>query len=135
GRPGQEEVPAPVTWKDYWPLLPLFFLWVNLDEWFFLGPLTAALYSAGQALQGLRRDPAAAPRPGESQALGGILLAGVAVCLLNPMHVFAFRLPPQLGLDEGANLLRNEDAFKPLFRSVFDSVFWKKETISVAHLV
>src|SRR5262249_41968522 len=34
---------APVTWANYWPLLPLFALWANLDEWFFLGPLTVAL--------------------------------------------------------------------------------------------
>src|SRR5262245_20234553 len=29
-------LPDEVSWKDYWPLLPLFALWVNLDEWFFL---------------------------------------------------------------------------------------------------
>src|SRR5439155_6857886 len=41
----------PLTWKDYWPLLPLFALWANLDEWFFLGPLTVGLYALGQSLQ------------------------------------------------------------------------------------
>src|SRR5262245_39209218 len=46
--------PAPtsrVSWQRYWPLLPLFVLWANLDEWFFLGPLTVALSLVGQWLQ------------------------------------------------------------------------------------
>lgn len=134
-RPGQEEVPAGVSWKDYWPLLPLFFLWVNLDEWFFLGPLTVAMYSAGQALQALQRGPdATAPRAGESKALATILVAGLGVCLLNPMHVFAFTLPPQLGLSGTASLLREEASFRPSFQMVFDPVFFQKNQISASHL-
>ncbi|MBI1917009.1 MAG: hypothetical protein HYS12_20055 [Planctomycetes bacterium] len=90
----------PVTWKDYWPLLPLFALWANLDEWFLLGPLTVGLYALGQALQsesGEQKSAASTPRPGEVRALGVIFVAGLAACLLNPHHVFVFAVPSGLG--------------------------------------
>ena len=37
----------------YWLLVPLFVLWVNMDSWFVLGPITVALYLLGQLLQQL----------------------------------------------------------------------------------
>ncbi len=72
---------------SYWPLLVVFVLWVNLDTWFFLGPLTVALYWLGDILSSVTA-PAGARRP--AHILGLVALAGLAVCLLNPYHVRAF---------------------------------------------
>src|SRR5262249_55917530 len=81
-----------------WPLLVLFVVWANMDRWFVLGLGTVALVWLGQILDeafaaGGRRGgwPASLLRRG----FGVALLAGV--CLLNPAHVFAFALPPELG--------------------------------------
>src|SRR5262249_6632791 len=63
---GGEPEAREVTWKDYWPILPLFLAWVNLDEWFFLGPVTVAIYAAGQAVE---RGAGRQARPGEARAL------------------------------------------------------------------
>jgi tetratricopeptide (TPR) repeat protein len=85
----QEETAAqrPPPVLPPWPLLVLFVVWVNLDRWFLLGLGTVALVWLGQSLDGrgflLRR------------ALSFALVAGV--CLLNPSHVHAFALPPELG--------------------------------------
>jgi hypothetical protein len=65
-------------------LLLVFALWVNVDEWFLLGPVVAALFWLGERLQGERRTP------------GWLVPAGFAVCLLNPYTVHAFTLPPEL---------------------------------------
>src|SRR5262249_46181084 len=48
---GEQKPDGPeLTWKTYWPLLLLFVLWVNLDAWFFLGPVTVGLFLLGQLL-------------------------------------------------------------------------------------
>ena len=63
----------PIAFRAYWPLLPLFVLWVNLDTWFLLGPLTVALYLLGQVIQsrfGPFRGDAGMIRPEETKALG-----------------------------------------------------------------
>ena len=44
------KVAAANPFLRYVPLLVLCVLWVNLDAWFILGPLTIALYLAGEAL-------------------------------------------------------------------------------------
>src|SRR5262249_45279133 len=128
---------APVTWANYWPLLPLFALWANLDEWFFLGPLTVALYAAGQAVQvrlSARRLTAETPRPGEVRALGLALALGLAACLLNPQHVFVFTLPPQLGLSGVSSTLAGDRLLQSLFYSPFHGSYFRSANISVASL-
>ncbi len=74
-----------------WLLPPLFALWVNLDAWFLLGPLTVALYLIGTAFQ--RREGVSAGRLG---TLAQVLGVGLAACLLNPYLYRAFVLPPEL---------------------------------------
>lgn len=69
---------------ECWILLTLFALWANVDEWFWLGPLTAALFWLGERLQGVCRLP------------GWFGLAGLAVCLLNPHTYHVFTPPPEL---------------------------------------
>lgn len=76
----------------YWLLPPLFALWVNLDVWFVLGPITVALYLAGDGLQGwLDKQSSGRLRP-----LAWTLLAGLAACFVNPHFHRAFQLPLEL---------------------------------------
>jgi tetratricopeptide (TPR) repeat protein len=86
--------------------LPLVFaLWVNVDEWFLLGPVLAALFWLGERLQGLRRTP------------GWVVLAGLAACLLNPYTFHAFTLPAELSALPWARGLRQDARFAALFAS------------------
>lgn len=129
----ERPIPDPVTWKAYWPILVLFVLWVNLDEWFVLGPLTVALYLAGQALQ--QSFPTLpAPRRGEVRALGITLLAGLAVCLVNPFHIQAFRLPTLLGWSSTAALMREDPDMQALVLAPLDGVNFEAEKLQAAHL-
>ncbi len=126
-RANSDGMTAPVGFAGYWPLLPLFVLWVNLDSWFLLGPLTVALYLLGQAIQsncGPSRDDREANRQGETAALAGVLAAGLAVCLINPHHVHAFLTPPaQLGLSPATVVLQQDPAFHGLRTSPFQAEY------------
>lgn len=116
----QQQPRSPLT--IYWTLLPLFIVWVNVDSWFLLGPITVALFLLGQLLQRLLspiRTGADASQPGEVRLLGLVLLAGLAVCLVNPHHYHAFTLPAQLPLAPAAGVLEKEDLFRPNFYWLF----------------
>jgi hypothetical protein len=82
-----------------WLLPPLFALWVNLDAWFVLGPLTVALYLIGasvQRLAGARAAGDAGPPAAPLGTLALVLVVGLAACLLNPYLHRGFTLPPEL---------------------------------------
>jgi tetratricopeptide (TPR) repeat protein len=88
------------TLREAVPLLVLFALWANLDEWFLLGLLAVGLYFVGTLLE----EGAAARARGRT--LGLVLAAGLLVCLLNPHHVRVFlALPAALGPAPDAVLL------------------------------
>ncbi|MBM4070119.1 MAG: hypothetical protein FJ271_14370 [Planctomycetes bacterium] len=74
--------------KCYWPLLLLFAVWVNVDRWFLLGPLTTGLYFLGKFL-----NPA--ERPVLSRAAILVPALGLAACLFNPHLAGAIRLPAE----------------------------------------
>ncbi len=98
-------------------------LWVNVDAWFLLGPITIALYWLGDVVTdrlGKSKDGPDRLLPGESKHLAIALVASVAACLLNPHHVYAFQLPVQLGLSPVAQLAQQEPLFHNLFLSPFD---------------
>jgi hypothetical protein len=108
----------------WWLLPPLFALWVNCDSWFFLGPLTVALYLAGGLLKRwlpsseTAHQPAAPPRAALAGAAGWfVLAAGLAACLVNPHHIHALTLPPEFGLTPAGNLLDNDPQFRRYFIS------------------
>jgi hypothetical protein len=87
-------------------LLPLLFaLWVNIDEWFLLGPILAALFWVGERLQGVNRTP------------GWVAPVGLAACLLNPFTFHAFTLPSELFAFLGAAELRDDVRFQAIFAS------------------
>src|SRR5262249_8405103 len=75
-----------------WLLPPLFALWVNMDSWFILGPITVFLFWLGSLVDGWT-GRSAALKPG---TLGKVLLVGLLACLLNPHHYRAFALPTEL---------------------------------------
>jgi hypothetical protein len=104
--------------RHLWLLVPLFLLWVNLDSWFLLGPITVALYGIGEFLQEKIGPSAEGDGFGArgQRTLVLVFLAGMAVCLVNPHHIHAFSLPAQLGLSGGADVLRSEREFLPWFR-------------------
>jgi tetratricopeptide (TPR) repeat protein len=104
--------------RRLWLLVPLFLLWVNMDSWFLLGPITVALYLVGDFLQeNLGPDGGidSLGAPGRRTAVL-VLLAGTAVCLVNPHTYHAFVLPWQLGWSDASEVLKDERAFKPFFR-------------------
>ena len=101
-----------------WLLPFVCLLWVNLDAWFFLGPLTVALFLAGK-LVGAKLGKEPAPAPEEKPApLGFVLLACLAACLCNPHHVRAFTSLP-IGLSQwgGMETFKTDDYFKWYFLS------------------
>jgi tetratricopeptide (TPR) repeat protein len=76
--------------RSYLLLLGLFVLWVNVDGWFLLGPLTATLFWLGERLRPVREDGDPRRTP------GWLCLAGLVVCLINPHTWHAFTLPMDL---------------------------------------
>jgi hypothetical protein len=92
GRP----VPPPVNrhplsgWLPPWPLLLLFVCWVNLDGWYVIGLAAVALAWLGRTLN------EAGARPQQFLRRLAALAVLAAVCLLNPAHVHAFAVPPEL---------------------------------------
>jgi tetratricopeptide (TPR) repeat protein len=123
-RPG-----TPLARDPRWWLVPLFVLWVNLDAWFLLGPITLALWLAGELLQKyLPRLWAqdVTPEPDGPRRLGLILAAGLAACLLNPHHVWAFTLPNEVAVSPALGLLQNDPNFHPYFLSPALMDYWYK---------
>jgi len=119
--------------SEAWPrnalptmLAILFVLWVNLDSYFFLGPVLVGLYLLGELGQrfvpwGTRRSDA-----GRIRTLAVALGVGVLACVLNPHHVAAFtRLPIELvpNLDPG---MKNDPAFRLQFVSPLDVLYFNR---------
>jgi hypothetical protein len=52
------------------------------------------------------------------------VLVGAAACLLNPHHVFALTLPPQLGLSAAATAASKDRQLETLFISPLDKAYW-----------
>ena len=73
-----------------WRLVLLFVIWANMDSWFLLGLATLGLAWLGKAVDG--RFNAVSTNYRGSFSVG--ILA--AACLLNPLHVRAFTLGPEL---------------------------------------
>jgi tetratricopeptide (TPR) repeat protein len=100
-------------------LLPLVcLLWVNLDAWFVLGPITVACFFVGKRVGAkLGKEPAS--MPGETPArLGLVLLACLVACLCNPHHVHAFTSLP-IGLVQwgGMDTFKADNSFRSFFLS------------------
>jgi hypothetical protein len=116
-----------------WPyrlyMLPvLFVIWVNIDSWFVLGPITVALYWLGEATQEALAPIASgpdAPSPGDRKQLLIVLGLGVAACLLNPYHIHAFAIPGELS-PAIAEEIKNDPAYRRMFWSPLSNDFWSR---------
>jgi hypothetical protein len=116
-------------------LLPLVcLLWVNLDAWFLLGPLTVGLYLLGELLQRVAGEEKEAPAL--SPVLLGVALAAcLAACVVNPFHVRAFALPAALQFNETATTLAKEPQFRHFFLAPWeDNYFHPRIGLSAAGL-
>lgn len=107
--------------RSLW-LLPLVcLLWVNLDNWFLLGPATIFLFLLGELIQSRQRG--SADNGPTSARLGIVLIASLAACLANPNHVHAFASLPVGVVQSGALAEFKSD---PLYSSLFVSPFEKR---------
>jgi hypothetical protein len=104
-RPSREISSVRQQVRCYAPVLLVFVLWANLDSWFLLGPLLAALFWLGDALTPARTTD-------ETRRHTPVWLApvGLAVCLLNPYHLNTALLPVELTPLPAA--LRHDVAFE-----------------------
>jgi hypothetical protein len=107
----------PTVWQ-YWPLLLLFVLWVNVDSWFLLGPLTVAITGLGAHLDGNRS---------RARTLGAVFVLGLVVCLVNPHHFRAFMVPEQLGLSGAGWTLRVHPLFDGQFLSPLNQLYYRPD--------
>jgi len=100
-------------------VLPVLFLfWVNLDAWFFLGPLVVGLYLLGEIADRVMGRQAA-PCEIRSLLIAGVL--GTAACLINPHHYHAFVLPPESLPAVFLAPLKDDPLFHGLFVAPFTS--------------
>ncbi len=103
----------------------LFALWVNLDSWFLLGPLTVALTLLGHLAQKERI-------PDEGRTLAIVLALGLFACLLSPHHVHAVALPPELFAVWNLGALSADPGFAGLFFSPLGSGLYASGFSSLA---
>jgi tetratricopeptide (TPR) repeat protein len=86
---------TPGSIRRLWLLPPLFLLWVNVDQWFLLGPLAVGLFLLGAWLQPAPAADQEARRQ-RCKMLGLVLVVGIGACLVNPFGLRALVLPPEL---------------------------------------
>jgi hypothetical protein len=112
--------------RAVWLLPVVCLLWVNLDAWFLLGPLTIALYLAGALLQKVAGEPAGGPLPVSPTRLVVVLAVSLLACLVNPAHIGAFLLPLPFDFSEASSVLAREAQFRGLFLSPLESIYFQK---------
>jgi hypothetical protein len=127
---------GPSAPSHLWWLPPLFFLWVNLDTWFLLGPLTVALFLLGDFLEGATAAQKAAPAgTGQRRTLAAVLGVGLLACLLNPFHVNAFlALPAEIAFSGPVTLVQQDQRYEIFFLSPFTERYAEVYGLSVAGL-
>jgi hypothetical protein len=121
----KEETSDQSSFTSTIPLLLLFVLWVNVDEWFFLGPLLIALFWLGERLSGERVTPS------------WLVPAGVLVCLLNPYTFHVFTPPAELSSVPWTSGLRDDPRFHNLFTSPWQAEYlrsaWRLNAAALAY--
>src|SRR5262249_3578111 len=130
-----------VQTRGVWLLPVVCLLWVNLDAWFLLGPLTIALYVLGGLRQKVvkldapevvatRRRPEDGSSLGQEPRaplarLGAVLGLSILACLLNPYHIHAFTLPVPFDFSSASAMLSADPQFRGLFLSPWEKVYFE----------
>ena len=109
-----ERRPSVTFWRASVPLLIMFAVWANTDDWFVLGPGLVALWWLGGLVTRSRQTAGTTVRAGAP--LVCVALAGLAVALLNPHHVRAFTVPALLDPGIAEDWL-NDDGDRAALRS------------------
>jgi hypothetical protein len=114
--------------RGIWLLPAVCALWVNVDEWFLLGPVTIGLFLLGEVVQCRLGDAAPpgspAPRASPVLTLGLVLVASVLACLINPYHVRAFAWPQALDPALLAGPAPRDVQFRILFLSPLERIYY-----------
>jgi tetratricopeptide (TPR) repeat protein len=111
------------------PLLCI--VWVNMDDWFLLGPALVALFWLGEVLEAAStRGPMRAPR----NVPGWLAPLALAVCLLNPHGHRVFTLPAELAPALAGTGLTDDVRFRALFGSPWhgDTYFRQAAELNLA---
>src|SRR5262249_36248985 len=99
GKAGQGGIIGFLSSKPVWFLPLLFIIWVNVDSWFILGPITVGLYLLGEVVQKYFSPISTGPdarEPGRLGTLTQVFVVSLLACLVSPFHYHALTLPPQL---------------------------------------
>ena len=111
-------------------MLPvIFMIWVNVDEWFILGPATVALFFLGQCLQQIfapMRTGPDAPEPGHLGKLALLLLVSTTACLISPFQLHAFAIPGQISPNIPGDLISADRYLRSFAISIFDTNSYPK---------
>ena len=111
----------PNSWRFPIAIGIIFWIWANVDVWFFIGPLALALVLVGEVVQkkllggtDAEAEPLG-PLP-DVRTLSRALAIGIVACMLNPHHVRVWELPFELTWAQGVNAdqrIRNQ-LYSPL---------------------
>jgi hypothetical protein len=135
------------SWRFPVAIGVVFWLWANVDEWFFLGPLSLALLLIGELIQRSLRAPEStmpfgstettSPQPEEPlgnlpdvSTLAIALGIGLSACMLNPHHLLVWQLPFEL--------VGNKDVivdvrFKQLLLTPLDKFYTSESALGYNH--
>ena len=99
----------PNSWRFPIAIGITFWLWANVDSWFFIGPLALALVLVGELIQhwgwkqSSEQETGAEPlgRVPDTLTLAKALGIGIVACMLNPHHYHVWELPFELVGAEG----------------------------------
>jgi tetratricopeptide (TPR) repeat protein len=103
-------------------LLPVVILWVNMDEWFLLGPLLTLLFWMGERLGGQRQTP------------GWLVPAALGACLINPYTFHALVLPSEVSVVTWTSGLREDPRWQAMFASPWQKAYLRAAVSSGAGL-
>lgn len=119
----------PGSWRFPIAIGITFWLWANIDSWFFVGPFALALILVGELIQ--QRWLKTTEKPDTVEPLGQLpdvptlvraLVLGLLVCMLTPHHIRIWELPFELVGAPGAKL---DPRLKVLLYQPLDSEYTK----------
>ena len=102
----------------YWPILLVMLVWVNVDVWFVLGLFIVMFFAVAQSW---RKTTDEDNVPAQRKIVWTLFAGCSLICLVNPHHIHAFRLPTVFGWDETIQVLRTDPSFHYLEASPFRS--------------